>query len=317
MDDRRSEDRDLAGDAADTAGEAVGDTPPEAAEVRRFWGGLGLPGLVDVHTHFMPERVLHKVWDYFDAQGPLIGGLEWPIGYRAEEEERVAVLREFGVRAFTAMLYPHKPGMAGWLNGWAADFARRTPDCLHTATFFPEPGAEALVREAVEAGARVFKAHVQVGAYDPAGELLDPVWGLLAEARVPVVVHCGSGPAPGKHTGPGPIARVLARHPRLRLVVAHMGMPEYEDFLGLAERYEEVRLDTTMAFTDFTEDFMPFPRRALPRLAALGDRILLGTDFPNIPYRYVHQLHALDRLGLGPQWLRAVCHDNAVALFGG
>ncbi|NGO69975.1 amidohydrolase family protein [Streptomyces boncukensis] len=288
----------------------------EAGEIRRFWTGLGLPGLIDVHTHFMPERVLHKVWDYFDTNGSLIGGLEWPITYRTAEAERTALLRAFGVRAFTAMLYPHKPGMARWLNGWAADFARRTPDCLHTATLYPEPDVETYVREAVAAGARVFKAHVQVGAYDPADERLRRAWGALAEAGIPVVIHCGSGPAPGKHTGPGPIARVLARHPRLRLIVAHMGMHEYEDFLGLAERYDQVRLDTTMAFTDFVEDLAPFPRRALPRLAALGDRVLLGTDFPNIPYPYLHQLRALERLGLGPDWLRAVCHDNAAELFG-
>jgi predicted TIM-barrel fold metal-dependent hydrolase len=290
--------------------------PEEALEVRAFWQRLGLPGLVDVHTHFMPERVLRKVWDYFAANGPLVGGLEWPITYRREEAERTALLREFGVRAFTAMLYPHKPGMARWLNGWAAEFARRTPDCLHTATLYPEPDVEAYVREAVEAGARVFKAHVQVGAYDPADERLQRAWGLLAEARIPVVMHCGSGPAPGKHTGPEPVARVLARHPRLRLIVAHMGMPEYEDFLELAERHAEVRLDTTMSFTDFTERLAPFPRRALPRLAALGDRVLLGSDFPNIPYPYLHQLHALERLGLGTRWLRAVCHDNAAELFG-
>ncbi|WDO10467.1 amidohydrolase [Streptomyces murinus] len=288
----------------------------EAAEVRRFWGRLGLPGLIDVHTHFMPERVLDKVWEYFDAQGPLTGGLAWPISYRQQEAERAAVLRRFGVRAFTAMLYPHKPDMARWLNSWAADFARRTPDCLHTATLFPEPGVETYVREAVEAGARVFKAHVQVGAYDPADELLRPAWGVLAEAQVPVVIHCGSGPAPGRHTGPEPIARVLARHPGLRLIVAHLGMPEYEDFLGLAERYPEIRLDTTMAFTDFTESLMPFPGRALPRLADLGDRVLLGSDFPNIPYPYLHQLHALERLDLGAEWLRAVCHHNAAKLFG-
>ncbi|MER7915542.1 MULTISPECIES: amidohydrolase family protein [unclassified Streptomyces] len=299
-----------------SARRSAGKAAEEAAEVRRFWGRLGLPGLIDVHTHFMPERVLNKVWEYFDARGPLTGGLAWPISYRQREAERAAVLRRFGVRAFTAMLYPHKPGMARWLNDWAAGFARRTPDCLHTATLFPEPGVETYVREAIEAGARVFKAHVQVGAYDPAGELLRPAWGVLAEARVPVVIHCGSGPAPGKHTGPGPIARVLARHPRLRLIVAHLGMPEYEDFLGLAERYREIRLDTTMAFTDFTEALAPFPRRALPRLAALGDRVLLGSDFPNIPYPYLHQLRALERLDLGEEWLRAVCHDNAAELFG-
>ncbi|MEU2246104.1 amidohydrolase family protein [Streptomyces sp. NPDC019224] len=284
-------------------------------DVVRLWQRLGLPGLIDVHTHFMPERVLRKVWAYFDSAGPLTG-MEWPITYRHEEDERLALLRSFGVLRFTSMVYPHKPSMAAWLNGWAADFAARTPDCLHTATFFPEPDAERYVREAVEAGARVFKAHLQVGAYDPADPLLDPVWGLLAEAGVPVVTHCGSGPAPGKHTGPDPVARVLARHPRLPLIVAHMGMPEYPEFLSLAETYPEVRLDTTMAFTDFTEGFTPFPKAEHGRLADLGDRILLGTDFPNIPYPYAHQLHALERLGLGDDWLRAVCHDNAKSLFG-
>ena len=286
----------------------------EAALVSGFLARHRLPGLVDVHTHFMPERVLRKVWAYFDSAGPLVGG-EWPITYREEEGQRLARLREFGVLAFTSMLYPHKAGMAEWLNAWAAEFAARTPDCLRTATFFPEPGVERYVRRAVEEGARVFKAHVQVGAYDPNDPLLDPVWALLAEARVPVVTHCGSGPAPGKHTGPEPMGRVLARHPRLPLVVAHLGMPEYTEFLDLAERYPEVRLDTTMAFTDFSERQMPFPKGELGRLRDLGDRVLLGSDFPNIPYPYVHQLEVIERLGLGSEWVRAVCHGNGAALF--
>ncbi|MER7763485.1 amidohydrolase family protein [Streptomyces sp. NPDC097619] len=271
--------------------------------------------MVDVHTHFMPRRVLDKVWEYFDSAGPLTG-TAWPITYRRAEEERVELLRRFGVRAFTAMLYPHKPAMAAWLNSWSAGFADRTPDCLHTATFFPEEDAVRYVRAAVEGGARVFKAHVQVGGYDPGDPLLDPVWGLLAEAGLPTVIHCGSGPAPGKHTGPGPIASLLARHPGLPLVIAHMGMPEYREFLDLAERHPRVRLDTTMAFTAFAERLASFPAAERPRLAALGDRILLGTDFPNVPYGYEEQLHALARLELGEEWLRAVCHDNGARLFG-
>jgi predicted TIM-barrel fold metal-dependent hydrolase len=108
----------------------------------------------------------------------------------------------------------------------------------------------------------------------------------------------------------------MARHPRLRVIVAHMGMPEYGEFLGLAERYAEVRLDTTMAFTDFSERMAPFPRGELGRLRDLGDRVLLGSDFPNIPYGYLHQLEALERLQLGEEWLRAVCYGNGAELFG-
>jgi uncharacterized protein len=276
---------------------------------------VGLTRLIDVHTHFMPERLLAAVREYFDAAGPLIGR-PWPIVYREDEEARVAALRAFGVGAFTAMLYPHKPGMARSLNDWAADFAARTPDCLHSATFFAEPSAAADVGRALEQGARVFKCHVQVGDFDPNDPLLDEAWGRLAEAGVPVVTHCGSGPVPGRYTGPGPVARLLARHPRLRLVVAHLGMPEYAEFLAIADRHHSVLLDTTLAFTPFIDDaFAPFPPAELPRLRDLGDRVLLGTDFPNIPHSYPDALESLERAGLGSAWLRAVCHDNAASLF--
>jgi uncharacterized protein len=297
--------------AADPAGAG----PAEAERAAAFRDRAGVPSLIDVHTHFMPERLLAAVRAYFDAAGPLIGR-PWPIVYRQDEEARVAALRAFGVSAFTAMLYPHKPGMARSLNDWAADFAARTPDCLHTATFFAEPSAAGDVRRALGQGARVFKCHLQVGGFDPNDPLLDAAWGLLAEAGVPVVTHCGSGPVPGRHTGPGPVAALLARHPRLRLVVAHLGMPEYAEFLGLAERHDGVLLDTTLAFTPFVEGgFAPFPAAELPRLRDLGERVLLGTDFPNIPHSYPDALEALERAGLGTAWLRAVCHDNAARLF--
>lgn len=52
--------------------------PVEDARVPEFWGALGLPGLADVHVHFLPPRLLRRVWEYFDAAGPLVG-TEWPI----------------------------------------------------------------------------------------------------------------------------------------------------------------------------------------------------------------------------------------------
>ena len=287
----------------------------EATQVRAIWESLGLPGIVDVHTHFMPKPVMDKVWKYFDEAGPLVGR-QWPIAYRTDETDRLETLRGFGVRAFTSLVYPHKPDMAAWLNQWAAQFASSTPDCLSTATFFPEPGAGTYVAAAIDGGARVFKAHVQVGGYDPTDPLLDPVWGLIEDAEVPVVIHCGSGPQPGVHTGPDPVAAVLARHPRLRLVIAHLGMPEYREFLDLCDRYAEVRLDTTMAFTPFVEETMPFPATERHRLVELGDRILFGSDFPNIPYGYLEAMQVLTELdGVDDRWLRGVLHDNAARLF--
>ncbi len=290
--------------------------PADDAAVPAFWRALGLPGLADVHVHFLPARMLRRVWAHFAEGGPLIGR-DWPIAYRWPEPDRLTRLRAMGVRAFSALPYAHRPAMAEDLNAWAADFAAANPDCLRSATFYPEPGVTGYVRDALDTGVRIFKLHFQVGGFDPLDPLLDEVWGLLAEAGTPVVVHAGSGPVAARFTGPGPIGAVLARHPRLRVVVAHLGTPEYADFLALAERYQRVCLDTTMGFTDFTEEAAPYPRDLLPRLGDLGlaGKVLLGSDFPNIPYPYAHQLAALAGLGLGDEWLRAVCWRTAANLF--
>ncbi|MFJ2756978.1 amidohydrolase family protein [Nocardioides sp. NPDC087217] len=289
--------------------------PDEPAQVRARLDALGLDGIFDVHTHFLPARMLDKVWGYFDAVGPLTGQ-PWPIAYRRSEEERLRVLRDLDVRHFSALTYPHKPGMAAWLNQWGAEFAADKPDCLQSATFYPEPGAGDYVREAVDAGARIFKAHVQVGDYDPNSPLLDPVWEVLSQSGTPLVIHSGHGPAPGRFTGPGGMEALLGRYPDLVLIVAHMGLPDYSRFLDLVEKYDGVHLDTTMAFTAFTEASTPFPAEELPRLKALGERVLFGSDFPNIPYPYLEAVDGVLGLGLGDEWTRGVLYENAARLFG-
>ena len=138
--------------------------------------------------------------------------------------------------------------------------------------------------------------HVQVGGFDVRDPLLDEAWGALADAGTPVVVHAGSGPVGTEFTGPGPVAELLARHPRLRLVVAHTGAPEYAEFLELAERHERV----APRHHDGVHRLLRRDGRGVPARAAApaarpraGRKVLLGSDFPNIPYPYAHQLEAL------------------------
>ena len=277
---------------------------------------LGIPGLLDVHVHFLPDNIQAAVWREFDQAGPKIGR-PWPIRYRGSVEERIEQLRGFGVRHFSALPYAHKPGVAAYLNAWAGDFAARVPENLRSATFYPEPGAGEYVAALVAAGVRVFKLHTQVGEFLLDDPLLLPAWEVLEEFGTPIVVHVGSGPVGNAFTGPEHLERLLALFPALRVIVAHLGAPEFDAFLDLAERFEETRLDTTMVFTDF---FVPFPDRLLPRLADLGQKILYGSDFPNLPYDYGHQFEGLARLlgrarGLDEAWLADVCWHNGAKLF--
>lgn len=290
------------------------------AEVPEFVAGLGLPGLVDLHLHFLPDPVQRKVWEFFDRAAQEYG-TDWPIHYRLPADERLRVLRELGVVTFAPLVYPHKPNMAAWLNAWVRDFAAATPEAVPTATFFAEPGAGEYLAEALDKGARCVKSHVQVGAYDPRDPLLDPVWGQLAEARVPVVIHCGHGPVPGKFTGLDVFEDVLRRHPRLVAVLAHAGAPEFDLALDLVDRHPGVYLDTTMVGVPFNRADERLPTDWAARLAGIADRVALGTDFPSIPYDYAVQLDAIvgwaaadDRLG--DAFLRAVFWDTPRRLLG-
>lgn len=290
--------------------------PGDDRDVAEFCRALGVPGLVDIHTHFMPDRVQQAVWRWFDSVRTADDAPAWPITYREGEDRRVQRLRDMGVQTFTCLNYAHKEGMAASLNEWSRAFADAHPDCASSATFYPEASADAYVAEAIEAGARVFKVHLQVGSFDPRHPLLEPVWTRVAAAGIPVVAHAGSGPVPGVYTGAAIFGDVLARHPELIAVIAHMGGPEFEAFFDLALRYPNVHLDTTMTFTDFMNTMAEYPPALLPVLAEHADRVVFGSDFPNIPYRYAHQVEALVRLDLGDEWLRAVCYDNGARLLG-
>ncbi|WIX79477.1 amidohydrolase family protein [Amycolatopsis carbonis] len=291
--------------------------PASDADVARWTAALGLDGLIDIHVHFLPKSVMDKVWAYFD-QAQAHYGTEWPVHYRTAEQERVQTLRELGVKQFAPLVYPHKPGMAEWLTSWVLEFAEQVPEAVPTGTFYPEPAAVSSVDATLRAGARCFKAHVQVGAYDPRDDLLKPVWGSLADAGVPVVVHCGHGPLRGDFTGLNVFAEVLERHPNLTAVLAHAAMPEFTSAFELMARFPRVHIDTTMVGVPFAQKMSPLPADWTDRLVEFADRVVLGTDFPNIPYSYATQLQAIagwaadDRLG--EPFLRAVLHDTPAKL---
>ena len=284
--------------------------PTSDAEVPGYLQALGLPGITDLHVHFMPDRVQQKVWGFFDRL-PQMGEPAWPIAYRYTDEQRVHILRELGVTAFSTLNYAHRPGMAQILNDYSRDFAARYEDAIHSATFYPEPGVTEQVSQVLNEGAKIFKVHVQVGAFSPLDPQLDEAWKLIEDAGAPVVIHCGSGPHGGEFTGPEPIFELVDRHPNLVLVIAHMGMPEYIEFAELARRAPHVYLDTTMVGTGYIhQEFGDLPDGYLDTVAALADKVVLGTDFPTIPYSYSHQIEVLHNWGLGEEWMQNVLWHN-------
>jgi hypothetical protein len=289
------------------------DPPEEDRRLPRLLADHGLAGMVDVHVHLLPERMQARVWSHFDAAAPLVGR-EWPIRYRWPVPALLEHLRRMRVRRFPTLPYAHRPGMAADLTSWSLALAAEHPEVVPTLTFYPEPGAAGYVAAALGRGARAAKVHLQVGGFDPRDPALDQVWGLLADAGVPVVVHAGSGPVPGRFTGVEPLATVLRRFPSLVVELAHLGAPETAAFLDLVESRPRTYLDTTLAFTPFMDQMYRPSRAELSRLADLGDRIVFGSDLPSIPHTYASAVQSILALGMTTDWLRAVLHDNGARL---
>jgi predicted TIM-barrel fold metal-dependent hydrolase len=282
-------------------------------EIPGFLAALGVPGIVDAHVHFLPDNVQQAVWRWFDRLTP-----PWPVTYRSPAEERLAVLASVGVRHHTALAYAHRPGMLRFLNDHTLELAAEVPAVIPTFTIYPEPGVGAETARCLAAGGRCVKVHLQVGGFDSTDPMLDAAWELLADAGTPIVLHAGAvadGSGNEQWCGPEPVRRLLARFPELRLVIAHMGMPDQDAFVSLAEAHENLWLDTAMVFTD-PPYLGPPPVHLLERVGALGDRIVFGSDFPTIPHQFAAQVSGLAALGLGDDWLRAVLWHNGRRLFG-
>jgi uncharacterized protein len=106
------------------------------------------------------------------------------------------------------------------------------------------------------------------------------------------------------------LERVLRGFPRLKTCVPHLGFDEISVYQRLIEQYDTLSLDTTMMLADF------FPLEGPVDLNGFKmDRILYGSDFPNIPYAWDRELKRLKAMGLSWEDLEAILHKSAAHLF--
>lgn len=288
--------------------------PERDDDVAPFVASLGLPGLFDVHVHLLPHRLQEAVWRFFDA----LDDPPWPIVYREDEDARLATLTQLGVVRHSALAYGHRPGVAAWCNEHTLAAADRHPQLLRTFTFHAEATAATYVEEALTRGGELAKVHLQVGRFHTTDPTLDEVWPQLERAGIPVLIHASAvyGVEGGhEYCGPDALRVLLDRHPELQLIVAHLGAPDVEGFLDLADQAANVRFDTAMVLTD-PPYFDAIAAPTLDRIRGLQDRLLFGSDFPTIPHRYAAQLRGLAALELTETQLRELLHDRAARLFG-
>ena len=269
-----------------------------------------LPPVIDAHVHLFPDRLFEAIWRWFDEHG-------WPIRYKLKTPEVIAHLLSRGVEQIVALHYSHKPGLARTMNRYMAEISAAEPRVLGLATVFPgEPESGAILSEAFAAGLGGVKLHCHVQAFAPDSEALDPVYAACVEADKPLVIHAGREPSSPAYPvdtyalcAVERIEAVLRAYPRLRLCVPHLGADEFSGYARLLERYDTLWLDTTMSGADYFD--IPYPMDAIE---ARAERVMYGTDFPNIPYAWDREVLQLSRR-CKEETLAGILGENARAFF--
>ena len=272
----------------------------------------GLPPVFDAHVHVFPSKIFSSIWKWFDEHA-------WKIRYRLSTSQIFDFLFSHGIRHVVALQYAHKPGIAGLLNLYMAKKCRGYPQQVTgMATVFPgEDGAREILQEAFDLGLGGLKLHAHVQCFDMNAPEMNELYDCCRSNGKPVIMHVGREPKstayrcdPYRICRADKLERVLKEFPGLKVCVPHLGFDELSVYRKLIESTDDLWLDTTMVLTDY----FPLDERVDLKTYRL-DRIMYGSDFPNIPYAWDRELKRLQSAGLSDDDLDWVLNRSAAAFY--
>jgi predicted TIM-barrel fold metal-dependent hydrolase len=270
-----------------------------------------LPLVVDAHVHLFPDFLFTPVWQWFEKFG-------WPIRYQLSSEDIVEFLLAHGIGHIVALHYAHTAGLARELNTYMADLCRSHPQVTGMATVYPgENGAVEILEQAFQNGLSGVKLHCHVQCFDMNDRSMHEIYEVCSVHGKPLIMHVGREPkSPAYPCDPYDLCRadklelVLDEYPQLSVCVPHLGADEFEAYRRMIEKYDNLWLDTTMMLAEY------FPMDFFPDLAEFrNDRIIYGTDFPNLPYAWDREIKRLVQLNLSQDSLTKILGQNAVEFY--
>lgn len=272
----------------------------------------GLPAVIDAHVHIFPESFFSSVWKWFDQNA-------WHIRYRLTSSQALAFLISHGVQHIIAFQYAHKQGIANELNKYmAAQCAEYENKVTGLATVYPgEKNAKSILQEAFASGLGGLKLHAHVQCFEMNSDDMYCLYECCQANNKPVVMHVGREPKssayrcdPYEICGAEKLERVLQDFPNLKVCVPHLGFDEISAYQKLINEYDNLWLDTTMAIADY------FPIKETVDLGLYRpERVMYGSDFPNIPYAWDRELKILKRAGISYDVLEKIAYKNATEFF--
>jgi uncharacterized protein len=273
----------------------------------------GLPAVIDAHVHIFPRSIFSAIWKWFDDHG-------WHIRYQMSSTQIFEFLLSHGVRHIIAFQYAHKAGIAKGLNDYMAEkCSMYRGRVTGLASVYPgEKNAEIILQEAFDSGLAGLKLHAHVQCFDMNGDPMNRLYECCRRNKKPIVMHVGREPKssayrcdPYQLCSAEKLEHVVVDFPDLKICVPHLGFDEILPYKKMIEKYDNLWLDTTMAIADY------FPITGAIDLGCYrSDRIMYGSDFPNIPYAWDRELKILKAADLPIDVMDKVLNQNAIDFFG-
>jgi hypothetical protein len=229
-----------------------------------------------------------------------------PDGFSCTRQQLVGALERIDARAFVFPM--HEPEGYRAANDMVIDEAAASDGRLFAFCRLDphseDPMAEA--ERALDRGARGIKLHPRAERFALDHPGLERVFALADERRLPVLVHAGRGiPALGRHA-----LEVTARHPGLRLILAHAGISDLSWIWREAPEHPNLFFDTSW--------WAPADVQALIALVPPG-QILMASDAPygSPAWAAVMTTRNALQLGLEADAARAIAGGQALRIVSG
>ncbi|MHA1150520.1 MAG: amidohydrolase family protein [Promethearchaeota archaeon] len=273
---------------------------------------------IDIHTHFFPPNIFDAIWKVFempDYTGHIRG---WSINYKLPINELIELFEEHNVEAFTTLNYAHKRGVAEYFNDWTVKFVKKQKNAIPFGCVHPEDkNRVAYIRELFDTyNFTGIKVQPLVQNFHVADKRMNEIYELIVDKGKWLLVHAGTAPYRNEYVGFKYFKEFINKFPDINVIVAHMGAFEYRKFFKLTESHENLYFDTAMIYIPqnvFRERIVRRPDAE--ELLSYQDRILYGSDFPNIPYEYERSTKGFFKLALPKAFYKKIFYENAKKLF--
>jgi predicted TIM-barrel fold metal-dependent hydrolase len=276
--------------------------------------------IVDVHTH-VGEYPAH-IGEKFAAEARQA----WPdvqLGGTLDEHYRDAL-----ADVDAAIVLAFNAPAAGFVvpNGYVAEYVARDPERLFGfgAVDPHDPGAVAELEGFRDLGLRGCKLCPIYQDVDPLSAEFLAVCAALERLELPMLIHQGttfSRAGSLLQANPALLDVIALRHPRLTMVIAHMGHPWFDEAIQVVRRHPNVYADVSALVS---RRWLLY--NALVAAAEYGvtHKLIFGTDFPFFTARQtIDGLRSLAGTPFGPdlprideQVIEDIVHRPSLDLLG-